>query len=117
MARKIKLLVVGDGVAPTGFSRVLHSVVDRFNPEEYEITWLAVNHYGDPHNYSHNIYPAMGNGNFSDPYGYSRLEDMCIKIAKPDVIFFLNDIWIVDAYVEQLKAILGTWITLRVWPV
>ena len=104
MSEKIKLLIIGDGVTPTGFSRVLHSVAKNLSLDIYDISWLAVNYFGDPHIYpNYTIYPATG-GEHQDAYGFSKLS-FVLGTVKPDVIFLLNDIWIIDAYLDALKQI------------
>jgi glycosyltransferase involved in cell wall biosynthesis len=103
VSKKIKLLVIGDGVTPTGFARVLHSTFKHFNRKEYDIIWLAVNYYGDPTDYDYKFYPATGDGGM-DLYGIQRLEYICNK-EKPDVIFLLNDVWVLDAYLEAFKRV------------
>jgi glycosyltransferase involved in cell wall biosynthesis len=98
MDRKIKILVIGDGVTPTGFSRVIHSIFGRLDTEEYDIHHLAVNYHGDPHGYNHKIYPAMVGG---DVYGINRLQ--MFAAGGFDIIFLLNDAWILDIYLDAIK--------------
>lgn len=95
---KIKLFVWGDAVTPTGFSRVLHSIVDHLPKDKYEISWLAINYGGDPHKYPYDIYPAMNGG---DVYGFNRLDEL-LKRIKPDLIFTLNDAWVADVFVGKI---------------
>jgi len=101
--RKINLLVIGDAVTPTGFSRVLHSITGNL-PDDYNISWIGVNYFGDPHEYSKcKIYPATMFLQ-SDPYGLGRLKAIT-DIEKPDIIFILNDIWIIEAYLKKIKEV------------
>jgi glycosyltransferase involved in cell wall biosynthesis len=95
---KIKILWIGDGVISTGFARVNHSIIGNL-PQEYEVHHLAINYHGDPHQYSHAIYPASLGG---DIYGLGRLPGL-INGIKPDLIFILNDAWMVDIYLAKLK--------------
>jgi len=99
---KIKILFIGDAVAPTGFARVLHSVAKFFPKDEVDISWLGVNYHGDPHEYPYRIYPASAAG--GDLYGLGRLESI-LSVEKPDVIFLLNDIWILKDYLGLLNRI------------
>lgn len=101
MSRKAKptLLVIGDGVAPTGFGRVLHSLIPFFL-ERFDVSHLAVNYYGDPHPHDWDIYPASIGG---DPYGVSRIPDLMDRL-KPDVVFLVNDIWILGEWMRPLRA-------------
>lgn len=95
---KIKILWVGDGVISTGFARVNHSVIKNL-PPDYEVHHLAINYHGDPHQYQHAIYPASLGG---DIYGLGRLTSM-IHGIKPDIIFILNDAWMIDMYLAKIK--------------
>lgn len=95
----MKILWISDGVKPTGFSRVAHSILEYF-PEEYEVDWLAINYFGDPHDYRFRIYPAYvpETGDF---YGYSKIARLARN--KYDLIFILNDVWVIDNYLEAIK--------------
>jgi glycosyltransferase involved in cell wall biosynthesis len=96
---KIKLLVWGDAVVPTGFSRVLHSIMDNLPQDKYDIHWLGVNYYGDPHPYPYKIYPASMRG---DVYGMGRIEELVNKIT-PDLFFCLNDPWVLDPFIKRVS--------------
>jgi len=98
MANKIKVLWISDAVAATGFARVAHSIINEL-PENYEVHHLGVNYFGDPHNYKHKIYPASLGG---DVYGLGRIIPL-INILKPNFIFMLNDPWVIDMYLGELK--------------
>lgn len=98
---KIKLLVWGDAVAKTGFSRVLHSILENLSNDEYDISWIGVNYFGDPHNYPYKIYPP-GNKMAGDVYGFSRFSEILTK-ENPDLIFLLNDAWITGPALEVIK--------------
>lgn len=98
-----KLLFIGDGVAPTGFSTVIHNIIKNL-PDNYKVHHLAVNFHGDPHPYKHKIYPAGIGG---DIWGFNRIESFGQN--KFDAIFILNDLWVVSRYLEQIKQ---TWKTI-----
>jgi D-inositol-3-phosphate glycosyltransferase len=100
---KIKILWVGDAVVPTGFARVNHSILKHLPKDKYDVYFLGVNYWGDPHNYPYKIYPA-GTGKSGDFYGFYRIPQFAKE--KFDLIFFLNDTWIIAEY---LKAIKDTW--------
>jgi len=104
MDKRIKVLFWGDGVIETGFARVLHSIAKYLPQEKFNISWLAVNYFGDPHPY-HNlrIYPASLKG---DIYGLKRIPDL-INIEKPDVIFILNDAWVQHPMLDAIKQAYG----------
>lgn len=93
-----KVLVLGDGVTPTGFSRVIHSIFENLPEEKYEVHQIAVNYYGDPHPYRTMMYPASLKG---DVYGVRRIPEFINKGI--DLIFILNDLWIVDMYLDVIK--------------
>ena len=97
-----KVLFVGDGVTPTGFATVLHNIIDNL-PDTYEVHHLAINYWGDPHDYTHKIYPAATPRSLQmgDVMGYTRLEEFVDKGF--DAIFILNDIWVLDRYLDRIK--------------
>ena len=100
---KYKVLFSGDGVAPTGFATVLHSIIRNLPRDEFEIHHLAVNYFGDPHPYDHLIYPAALPQHLAmgDAYGYERIKEFAGKGF--DAIFILNDAWIIDVYLRAIK--------------
>jgi D-inositol-3-phosphate glycosyltransferase len=93
-----RLLVVGDGVAATGFARVMHNIVERLK-HRYEIHHLATNYHGDPHEHDWKIYPAAPGG---DSKGIRRLKPL-VAALRPRLVFLLNDIWVQGDYLEQLR--------------
>jgi glycosyltransferase involved in cell wall biosynthesis len=101
MKEKIKILFYGDAVTPTGFSRVLHSIAENLPQEDYDISWVGVNFFGDPHSYPYRIYPTGFNG---DVYGISKLPEI-IDREKPDIIFILNDAWVQDGILKAIKEV------------
>ena len=96
---KKKVLFWGDAVIETGFARVLHSVAKFLPKEEFDISWIGVNYYGDPHNYPHRIYPASLSG---DIYGLNRFKDIA-TFEKPDIIFIINDAWVQGPILKTIK--------------
>ncbi len=97
---KKKVLFIGDGVVYTGFSTVLHNIIKRLPKKEYEVHHLAINYFGDPHEYDWKIYPAVLGG---DIYGITRLEQF--NLSSFSGIFILNDIAIVDLYLKKIKSL------------
>ncbi len=93
-----KGLFVGDLVAKTGFSRVLHGIIGNLT-DEFNITGLGVNYRGDPHPYNFPIFPASSGGRI---YGEDRLEVM-LGSGFFDFVFILNDAWIVNTYLTMIK--------------
>jgi len=98
---KLKGLWVGDAVAATGFARVNHSILDNLPTEDYDIHFLGINYFGDPHEYPYKIYPAKQNQ--GDLYGFERFP-MLVQALKPDFIFMLNDPWIISQYLASIES-------------
>jgi D-inositol-3-phosphate glycosyltransferase len=101
MAKKPKLLWVGDVIATTGFARVTHNVIDRLK-DKYEIVILGCNWHGDPDpmQQTYKIYPASNRFQHG-AFGEDRIREI-VEIEKPDVIFTINDCWIIN---EQYRRI------------
>jgi D-inositol-3-phosphate glycosyltransferase len=95
-----KVLFIGDGVVPTGFSTVLHNIISNLPKEEFDVHHLAINYYGDPHDKYWKIYPAMLGG---DIWGFGRLNQYVDQ--KFDGIFILNDVWVIDNYLKKIKEV------------
>lgn len=98
MGKRTKVLWISDLVTPTGFSRVSHSIIEYLPTVDYEIVGLGVNYYGDPHEYPFDIYPATLGG---DLYGIGRLQMFAQRDI--DLIFILNDAWVVAEYLKTIK--------------
>lgn len=94
-----RILIVGDGAAHTGFARVVQGV---FTPlaGKYDLHQLAINHWGDPHDWPWDLYPANRNG---DPLGGQRLGEVLARLT-PDLVFVLNDVWSFPLYAPALAA-------------
>lgn len=97
---RTRILVIGDAVAPTGFARVMHSILEPLQ-EDYEIHQIGTNYHGDPHDYGWKIYPAKLGG---DLQGVQRLVPLAKKI-QPDLIFLFNDLWVVADYMDGLNTL------------
>lgn len=98
---KINILALGDHVVKTGFSRVLENILKFLPQDEFNVHVLAVNYMGDPHDLPYKVYPASSAG---DIYGINRLERL-IEVVKPEIIFILNDVWVVTSYLKKIKEI------------
>jgi len=93
------ILWVGDGGVATGFARVSHSIINNLPENKYSLHHLAINYKGDPYPGSKApMYPAFLGG---DLYGIKRLKPMIDKL-KPDLIFILNDPWIINQYLSAI---------------
>jgi glycosyltransferase involved in cell wall biosynthesis len=99
MDRKMKILWVSDLVAPTGFGRVSHSIL-KYISDRADVQGLGINYKGDPHNLNFKVFPTGQNG---DVFGLSRLQEFVSW--KPDVIFILNDVWVISNYLDVIKKV------------
>jgi len=99
---KPKLLWIGDIIARTGFARVTENVLERIK-EEYEVVVLGCNWHGDPHplQNTYKIFPAT-NRFQQAPFGEDRIREV-VEGEKPDVIFTINDIWIVNEQYRRIQ--------------
>lgn len=99
-AERPRLLAVGDGVVPTGFARVMHSLLDRLR-DRWEIHHLAINYDGGPHALGWDVHPAASDGDF---WGANRIRGL-VEQVRPDLVFLLNDPWVIGSYVEALREV------------
>lgn len=95
---KPKVLWVSDLVAPTGFARVSHSILN-YLKDKYDVVGLGVNYRGDPNPYPYPIFPA---GNGGKIFGEDRLVTL-LNNTKFDLLFIVNDSWIVNTYLNVIK--------------
>ena len=95
---KPKILWVSDLVAPTGFARVSHSILENLK-DDFDVVGLGVNYRGDPHPYPYPIYPAGVGGKI---FGEDRLATI-LNNTKFDILYILNDAWIVSNYLDFIK--------------
>ena len=102
MAKKPKLLWCGDIVAKTGFARVTENVLP-FLAKQFNIVVLGNNWWGDPTplQKKYKMYPSS-NRFQTAPFGEQRIREI-VEIEKPDVIFSINDMWIINAQYNQIK--------------
>lgn len=87
-----RILYCGDNGIQTGFGRVAENLIPLL-AEKHEVHALSTNYHGDPNDMQKHckMYPAMVGG--SDPFGSHRIPEMIARV-KPDIIFAVNDIWI-----------------------
>jgi glycosyltransferase involved in cell wall biosynthesis len=104
MNKKPKLLWSGDIIAKTGFARVTENVLERIC-EEYEVIVLGNNWWGDPHPLcdKYLIYPSSTRHQTA-PFGEQRIREIVEK-EKPDLIFIMNDLWILNELYRQIQDI------------
>lgn len=99
---KPKLLWCGDIVAMTGFARVTENVLARLS-DQYEIVVLGHNWWGDPTPLQdqYKMYPSS-NRFQAAPFGEERIREVVEK-EKPDVVFTINDMWIINEQYKRIK--------------
>lgn len=95
------VLVAGDGPVPTGFSRVIEGIFGRL-VDDLDIHHLGIGHSGDPHHLPWPVYPAGVKG--ADLWGAHRIAHLA-RWLQPDLVFLLNDIWVVSKWIEQLETV------------
>ena len=102
MNKKPKLLWIGDIVAKTGFARVTENVLP-FIKDDFDITVLGNNWWGDPSPLQkiYTMYPSS-NRFQTAPFGEERIREIVMKI-EPDIIFTINDMWIVNEQYKQIQ--------------
>jgi D-inositol-3-phosphate glycosyltransferase len=95
-----RILIAGDAAVSTGFARVIEGI---FKPlaDKYELHHLGTNYHGDPHGYDWPVYPAEIGG---DRWGARRVAPL-VERLRPQLVFILNDIWVQQAYMQELKAV------------
>ena len=102
MSDKIKLSIIADAGAPTGFATVTHNLALNLQESgEYDISILGINYDGRPNQWSKqlNIWPARLGGD-SLGIGYSK---QFVQETNPDVLFLFQDIWNIPQYMTALR--------------
>lgn len=98
----MKVLIVGDAVVSTGFSRCTHALADELYKRGHDVAVLGINYWGDPHKYPYAIFPPV---NFTDggkdQFGVGRLPKLIHRFS-PDVVVLLNDPWNLQDYFDGL---------------
>lgn len=97
-----RLLIVGDFACSTGFAQVTQNVAKHLR-KNWEIDVLAINYAGDAHplQKDFNLFPASLEG---DVYGLNRIQRL-IQVGQYNAILIVNDIWIIDMYLERISKI------------
>jgi glycosyltransferase involved in cell wall biosynthesis len=100
--KKPKLLWVADFAAMTGFGRVSGAILPRLK-DNFEIVVLACNWHGDPvkEQEDFKMYPASNRHQLA-PFGEDRIREI-VEREKPDVVFSLNDPWIVSEQYRRIE--------------
>ena len=103
---KPKLLWCGDIVAMTGFARVTENVLQRIC-DQYEVVVLSHNWWGDPTplQSKYKMYPSS-NRFQTAPFGEDRIREV-VEREKPDIVFTINDMWIINEQYKRIKDLHG----------
>lgn len=96
------ILFVGDSpTVNTGFGVVSKNLLKQLHNHGHNITVLGINAFGEPYDHEefpYDIYPCE-KGSVENLYGYFKLWQIAEKV-QPNLIFFLNDPWVVDKYLQ-----------------
>lgn len=92
-----RLLLVGQGVKPTGFARVLHRL-GRELSSHFEVAHFAINYSGPSMDVG---YPIIPNRRRGDVYGRDQLPEL-IRELKPHGVLFLHDYWFFAIHAPQM---------------
>lgn len=102
----MKVIIVGDAVVPTGFSRCTHALADELHKRGHDVGVLGMNYWGDPHKYPYAIFPCVSPiDECRSRMGTDRLPKLIHKFS-PDVVVIINDPWNIQAYFDDLDATL-----------
>jgi len=100
MAGKIKLGIIGDAGAPTGFATVTHNLArELLKTGEFEIEIIGINYDGRPNKWSQEfkIWPARLGG---DLLGIGLIPEFYSQF-KPDVFLMFQDFWNIPTFIAQ----------------
>lgn len=95
-----KIMFWGDSpTVGTGFGNVLKFIIKHLPRDKYQISVLGTYDQGKPHDLDCTIYPVLGNSELL----YKEEVHKHIKKENPDIIFLLNDIWVINHALEFFK--------------
>lgn len=101
---KVKTLFVSDApVLMTGFGRAAAGIIRHLDREKYDVVQLGVNYSGDPHEYDWPIYPAKMLTNPNSSFTGEQKLPAVLEAENPDIIFCLNDIWVIERYLKVIR--------------
>lgn len=112
MAKK-KVLWLSDFNCPSGFATVAHNIIEQLlKTGKYDFDVVGINHTGEPYDFNRwpfPIYPARDlvkarkDQRYTDIFGRQRFLDL-LCTGKYDIVFTLQDIFIIDAIAGNIKA-------------
>jgi glycosyltransferase involved in cell wall biosynthesis len=95
-----KVLVIADALIPTGFARVAHAILGQL-ADQFEFHHLGISYHGPRLLQPWKIYPTPPENGV---YPFDFAEQLITEID-PDLVFIINDIWIINIFAERLKKI------------
>lgn len=107
MAEKLKLGIIADAGAPTGFATVTHNIAEYLqNSGEYDIQIIGINFDGQPNQWSkkYNIWPARLGG---DLLGVGLIPRF-VNEVKPDAFLLFQDFWHLPLFLSKMPNQPGT---------
>ena len=99
----LKIFYSGDSpTVNTGFGIVAKNILNRLHAKGHEIKGLGVNYYGEPYDHKevpYDIWPC-DKGGVTEIFGHAKLWWL-IEKEDPDLLFFLNDPWVISDYLKH----------------
>jgi glycosyltransferase involved in cell wall biosynthesis len=99
----MKIFFIGDSpTVDTGFGIVSRNLLKQLHSLGHEIVILGINYFGEPYDHTefpYTIFPTKQN-NLDEMYGYFKFWELYSRLM-PDIVFFLNDPWIISTYLEK----------------
>jgi glycosyltransferase involved in cell wall biosynthesis len=102
----LRILWCGDSpTVDTGFGVVAKNVLQQLHAKGHQIGAMGINMYGDPYDHKEFPFPIwpVDKGSLDLMYGYQKFWYI-ENTFKPDLIFFLNDPWVIRKYMEHRPA-------------
>ncbi len=91
------LLAIGFNLPNTGLSRVMHNIL-RPLQDRYDIHYIGIGHKAPMHKDGITFHPCNLKG--GDLWGVFQGKAF-IKAHRPDLVFLLNDYWLLETYMRQ----------------
>ncbi|WP_019065234.1 glycosyltransferase family 4 protein [Streptomyces prunicolor] len=92
--------MVGHGVRPTGYARILRSLLAGLHLRGYDVQHAAVNWPGPP---PRTPWTTHNNPLPGDPYGLRSLPSL-LDAVRPDTVVVLHDLWITAQHTALIRA-------------
>jgi glycosyltransferase involved in cell wall biosynthesis len=104
--KKTRVLAYCDSpTCATGFGTVSRNIFEAlYRTGRYEIDILGINYWGDPHEFPYRIWPT-GTNPERDPYGRKKCVNIMANRDDYDILFLLQDTFIMDFIPELITHI------------